>query len=101
MRDRVLAMIGLAMKAGKAATGEFAVIGAIRKGRARLVILAADASEASKKTYISKAVWYKVPVVEYGTKDSLGRCCGKEERASVVIMDQGLADAVRQRIEER
>ena len=101
MKDRVLAMIGLATKAGKAASGEFAVMGAIRKGRARLVILARDASDASKKTFTSKAAFYKVPLLEYGTKESLGRCCGKEERASVMITDQGFADAIRQRIEER
>ena len=100
MNDRVLAMIGMAARDGRTASGEFAVMSAIRSGKARLLVLACDASEASKKTYISKAAYYRVPVMEYGTKESLGRFCGKEERASVVILDQGLADAIRKRIEE-
>lgn len=43
MTDKALSMIGLATKAGKIASGEFAVESAVRKGKACLVIIASDA----------------------------------------------------------
>ena len=101
MNDRVLAMIGMASRAGRTVSGEAAVMSTIRSGKARLLMLATDASASSRKTYTDKASYYRVPILEYGTKESLGRFCGKEERASVVITDQGFADAIRKRIEER
>ena len=39
MTDKALSMIGLATKAGKIASGEFAVESAVRKGKAVLVII--------------------------------------------------------------
>ena len=47
-RDRILNLIGLAMKAGKVVSGEFSVEKCIKSGKARLVIIATDASENTK-----------------------------------------------------
>ncbi|MBO6215288.1 MAG: ribosomal L7Ae/L30e/S12e/Gadd45 family protein, partial [Lachnospiraceae bacterium] len=49
--DKVLSMIGLCMKAGKLKSGEFAVEETVKNGQARLVIVASDASENTKKSY--------------------------------------------------
>ena len=51
MTDKALSMIGLATKAGKIASGEFAVESAVRKGKAVLVISASDASDNTKKSF--------------------------------------------------
>ena len=51
MTDKALSMIGLATKAGKIASGEFAVESAVRKGKACLVIIASDASDNTKKSF--------------------------------------------------
>lgn len=51
MTDKALSMIGLATKAGKIASGEFAVESAVRKGKAVLVIIASDASDNTKKSF--------------------------------------------------
>ena len=44
-QDKALAMIGLAQKAGKIVSGEFATEKAVKTGKAALVIVAGDASE--------------------------------------------------------
>ena len=42
-QDKALAMIGLAQKAGKIVSGEFATEKAVKTGKAALVIVAGDA----------------------------------------------------------
>ena len=49
MIERLLNMIGLARRAGKVSTGAFVCEKMIKSRRARLVILACDASENTKK----------------------------------------------------
>ena len=44
-------MIGLAQKAGKIVSGEFATEKAVKTGKAALVIVAGDASENTKKMF--------------------------------------------------
>ena len=44
-QDRIYSMLGLAMKAGKVVSGEFAVDKSIKDGSAWLVIIASDASD--------------------------------------------------------
>ena len=60
MTDKALSMIGLATKAGKIASGEFAVESAVRKGKACLVIIASDASDNTKKSFNDMGAYYHV-----------------------------------------
>ena len=46
---KVLNLLGLAQRSGKLASGEFQTEKAVKEQRAALVILAADASENTKK----------------------------------------------------
>lgn len=94
MIDRVLNMCSLAKKAGKAASGGFLSEEAVRKGAARLVILAMDASNNSQKSLRDICAYYKVPIVSYGTKESLGHAIGCEQRASITITDDGIANKI-------
>ncbi|HJC44436.1 MAG TPA: ribosomal L7Ae/L30e/S12e/Gadd45 family protein, partial [Candidatus Mediterraneibacter gallistercoris] len=80
-RDKVLSLIGLAMKAGRCASGEMMTESETKSGRARLVIIASDASENTKKKFRDMCKFYKVPIYIYGDKDTLGHAMGKEFRA--------------------
>ena len=92
--DRSASLLGLAMKAGKVSSGEFAAENAIREGKAYLAIIATDASKNTAKRFRDKCSYYKVPIVFHFTKEELGRALGKEERAAAVITDKGLAEAL-------
>ncbi len=87
-------MIGLARKAGKAKDGEFACEKAIRSLRAELVIFADDASENTKKKFSDMCDYREVPCLCIGTKEMLGRCIGKTERAVIAITDKGFGDSI-------
>lgn len=93
-RDKLLSMLGLAAKAGKLKSGEFSVDKAIKEGKAKLVIVAADASDNAKKSYSDSCNYYHVPYMEHGTKEELGHYIGKGFRAAVAVTDDGFAKAL-------
>ena len=99
--DKVLSLLGLAKKAGKIKGGEYCVETEVKKGRAKLVIVAEDASDNTKKSYTDMCSFKKVPVIFYGNKDNLGKCIGCEERAAVVLTDEGFANAVNKQISQK
>ncbi len=89
--SNTLSGIGLAMKAGYVASGEFMTEKAVKGNSAYLVIVADDASENTKKKFRNMCSYRKVPLSFYGNKIVLGSAIGKEFRASLAITDQGLA----------
>ena len=94
MRNRVFQMLGIAAKSGNVVSGEFSTEKAIKTGRAFLVIVSEEASENTNKMFANMTEFYEVPMYVFGTKDELGRCIGKEFRASLAIIDENLANAV-------
>jgi ribosomal protein L7Ae-like RNA K-turn-binding protein len=90
-KQKVANWLGLALRAGSAVTGDLACLAEIRKGRARLALLAVDAGSNTKKKYRDKCAFYRVPLVEALSKEELGRALGKHDRAAVVITDRGFA----------
>ena len=91
MNDKVLSFISIANKAGKVTSGEFGTEMAIKNGKASLVIVATDATDNTKKFFNDKCRFYSVECIEYGTKESLGKACGKEYRSNVAILDKGFS----------
>ena len=100
-RNKVLSLIGLAMKAGRCASGEMMTETETKSGRAKLVIVASDASENTKKKFRDMCEFYKVPIYFYGDKDTLGHAMGKEFRASLAILDNGFADGIQKELKNR
>jgi ribosomal protein L7Ae-like RNA K-turn-binding protein len=93
-------MIGMAMKAGKVVSGEFATEKAVKTGTAWMVIVSEAASENTKKMFRNMCTFYKVPMFVYGTKEDLGHSMGKEFRASLAVTDEGFAKSIEKRLNE-
>lgn len=93
-QNKVLSLIGLAMKAGKCVSGEMMTESETKSGKAKLVIVASDASDNTKKNFHDMCNYYKVPFCFYADKDSLGHAIGKEFRASIAILDDGFAKGI-------
>lgn len=98
-KDKILSYLGLATKAGQTVSGEFCVEKSVRQGKAKLVIVSKDASEASQKNFRNICTYYKVPLYFFGNREKLGAVCGKESRVSMAVLDEGLAKAVIQQLE--
>ena len=63
------------------------------------MIVAGDASENTKKKFRNMCEFYQVPIYFYKDKDTLGHAMGKESRASLAILDEGLAKGIRRHLE--
>lgn len=85
-------LIGLAFRAGKIVSGEEAVMSAVRGRKARLVIVAGDASERTKSMWENKCTYYEVPLRVAADRFDLGAAMGKAHRVVLAVIDQGFAD---------
>ena len=85
-------MLGLAMKAGKVSSGEFATEQAVKSGSAYLVILAETAN--TQKKFRNMCAYYKVPCILFGDKEQLGRAIGREYRSSLAVCEAHFAEKI-------
>ncbi len=93
--EKVISLLGLAQKAGEISSGELSVEKAVKSGKAKLLIVATDCSDATKKSYNDMAAYYKVDLYEIFSKEQLGQCIGKVYRAALAITDTGFTNAVK------
>lgn len=91
---KLFGMLGLAKRAGKVSTGAFICGKMIKSHRAKLVILAADASDNTKKSIKDSCSYYKVKLIEISDMASLGHATGGGERAVVSVNDNNFAKAI-------
>ncbi len=91
-------MLGIAAKSGNVVSGEFATEKAVKTGQAFLVIVSEEASFNTNKMFTNMTDFYEVPMYVFGSKEELGRCIGKEFRASLAITDENLANAVESKL---
>ena len=101
IKNKGLAMLGMASKAGKLTYGCQLVCTAIRNGRKPiLVVLARDASANTKKRITNCCSYYNCPIItaDFNT-DELGHAIGRSGAiACVGVNDEGFANAIEERI---
>ena len=96
--NKVFSLIGIATKSNNIVSGEFQTEKAVKEHKAALVIVAEDASDNTKKMFTNMCTYHKVPLYVFGSKNELGHCMGKEFRASLAVLDRGLADAIKKQL---
>jgi ribosomal protein L7Ae-like RNA K-turn-binding protein len=101
MMNKFFNTLGMAMRAGKLITGEEPVIDSVRKGEAKLVIIAEDAAVNTHKKVSDKCNTFGVNVVQYGSRERLGASIGKESRVTIAVADSGFAKMLRKSLENR
>lgn len=95
----VVNLLSMAQRARRVASGAFAVEEALKKHKARLLLLAVDARPETKRRFEELADRYDVPAVSFLTKEALGSCLGKEYRAVAAVLDAGFAQRLRELME--
>lgn len=86
-QNKVLRLLGLATRAGQIAFGTESVIDTICKHKAKLVLVAEDASDRTKRTIKKTADDYNVPIRIYECIESLSKSIGKDNKAIICIKD--------------
>jgi ribosomal protein L7Ae-like RNA K-turn-binding protein len=90
--NRWASLLGLANRARKVISGEELTVKEIRSGKAKLVLLAEDASENTMKKIKDKCSSYGVPLRKVPDRYTLGHAIGKDARVVVAIIDEGFAN---------
>ncbi|MDN6162376.1 MAG: ribosomal L7Ae/L30e/S12e/Gadd45 family protein [Atopostipes sp.] len=87
-----LNLLGLALVAGRLESGSQSVLTAIRNRNAKLVIIADDASSNTKKQFLNKCDYYKIPSQTLFSKAEISKAIGKE-RTVCAFTDNGFAQS--------
>lgn len=91
--NNLLTFISLIKKSGNLKSGETNVLNAIKSSEAKLVILAKDTSDNTKKKFSDKCKFYDIKIVDFSEMEMLGKAIGKDFCASIAICDEGLRKA--------
>lgn len=100
--NRIKGLLGLCRKAGKSGSGEFQCEEAIRRRTARLMLIAGDASDNTRKRFHDRCSFYHIPIYDVPfTKEELGQAMGLEARSCAAVCEEGLARLIQTELEER
>ena len=94
INNKILGLIGLAMKAGKICFGADSVEENVIKRKVKLVIISEDSSERTKNKFINICEKNNVPVITYGDIDSLSKAIGKSNKAILGIKDINFVNSI-------
>nr|WP_295970383.1 YlxQ family RNA-binding protein [uncultured Bacillus sp.] len=86
-----VSLLGLANRARKTISGEELTLKEIRNGKAKLVLLSADASANTAKKVSDKCKSYGVPFRIVESREILGHAMGKDARVVAAVLDEGFA----------
>mgnify|MGYP001300056144 CR=1 FL=1 len=87
---------GLAFRAGKCSLGEEQILRDIRSQKAKLVLIAKDTGEQTKKKMTDKWKYYHVDyLIVEEDRDTLSHAIGKSQRVAIAILDAGFAKKIK------
>jgi ribosomal protein L7Ae-like RNA K-turn-binding protein len=93
-RAEALALLGLAQRAGAVVKGTHATRLALRRGEARLVILAEDGSRAQLDKVVPLAEARGVDCVTLGDQTALGAALGSGPLTAVAVIRSGFGKKI-------
>lgn len=99
MNNKIYGLLGLARKAGKISFGTQSCIEAIEKRKAKLVIIAEDCSDRTKKNFEDISNTANVPIRVIGTIENISKCIGQNNKAVIVVKDENFAKEIIQKID--
>ena len=97
--NKIYSLLGLAKKSGSLKPGEMGSIEAIKKKQCKLLIIADDASDNTKKKFINLSKNYNISNIIFGSKEEIGSSIGKEFISVVAILDSNFTKAILELLE--
>lgn len=92
--QKYLNMIGLATRAQKISVGEDQILKDIKRGHAKLLLIANDIGFQTHKRLTDKCHFYHVPYRIVTDRENLSYAIGKSGRVAVAITDEGFAKKI-------
>ncbi len=95
VNKNVINLLGLASRSKNVVCGEL-VLNAIRSGSAKLVIIAENASDNTRKKFVDKCTYYKIPYVFMESSEEMSHAIGKQNRMVLAITNKGFAEKIQE-----
>lgn len=91
---RVLGLLGLCTKAGEISFGTDACIDLIQKNKVKLIIVAEDAADRTKRNFKFLCNKNNIQIVEFGTIEEVSKAIGKKNKAVIGIKNNSLSNEI-------
>ena len=98
--NKICTYLGFAKKSGNLFMGSETCIINMKKGKVKLLIVAEDCAENSKKKLVKSAESYNVPYRIFGETDVLSHAAGSPGRTSFAITDDNFAKVLIENIDK-
>lgn len=98
MTNKVYGLLGIASKAGKVISGTDIILEKLSRKKVKLVIIAEDASEKTIKNMKYYCDKEDVEIIIYGNISENSKAIGKNNRATIGVIDKNLAEAIKKLI---
>ena len=98
MTNKVYGLLGIASKAGKVISGTDIILEKLSRKKVKLVIIAKDASEKTIKNMKYYCDKEDVEIIIYGNISENSKAIGKNNRATIGVIDKNLAEAIKKLI---
>lgn len=94
--NAILGWMGLCKAAGGVTSGFDSVLGEVRCGKSKLVMIASDASERTRKQIKDKCQFHGVKCVECGfSSEEIGHAIGRDSTVAVSFGGKGCFNKIR------
>ena len=93
-KDKIYSFLGLATRAGKIVSGDDSTLLELKRGNVKLVIVADDASDNTKKLFKDKSSYRNIPYVYFSSKLELGYSIGMAPRSVLGVKDINFANKI-------
>lgn len=97
--NKILGLLGLARRAGKISFGTESVQDTVQKGKAKLVLIATDSSDRTKRNFEALCQNKKVEIRMIGTIEELSQSIGQVNKAVIAIKEENFAKELIKRID--
>ncbi|MGD9569713.1 MAG: L7Ae/L30e/S12e/Gadd45 family ribosomal protein [Sedimentibacter sp.] len=90
--NKIYSMLGIARKGGNISIGYDVTCLDVKDKKSKLVLIAEDASDKTKKNIQFFCDKYEIKYVEYGEKEILGKSLGKKMVSVLSVNDTNIAN---------
>lgn len=91
---KIEGLLGLCMRAGGLSFGNDACMDLIQRKKVKLILVAQDAAERTKRNFERSCKENNIPIYFYGKMESLSRAIGKPNKAIFGIKNQSFAHEI-------
>lgn len=94
IKNRVLGLIGLCTKAGGIAFGTDSCIDMIQKNKIKLIVVAQDAADRTKKNFKMLCEKKKIPICFFANQEELSKAIGKNNKVVIGIKNNNFKEQI-------